>query len=178
MAEIGLVASIVGIAATGVQLSVTLFTFAETVSAADKQIKDIARDVSLTSSVLEELGNNLRRDEKAKLCSDKAIDTAKSIVRECSEVFTEINTALETSMKKTSASAKGATKGQKIVISKFDRLKWPFQQPKMELLRTNLERLKSTLLLMLNVLTYARNVRAEYARPLHIYYRLWMTYLL
>jgi hypothetical protein len=33
----------------------------------------------------------------------------------------------------------------------------------MEVLRSNLERLKSTLVLMLNVLTYAKDLRAEYA---------------
>ena len=50
----------------------------------------------------------------------------------------------------------------KVVLNAVEKLKWPFLQPKMELLRGNLERLKSTLVLMLNVLTYARGLREEY----------------
>lgn len=162
MAEIGLIASIVGIAGVGVKLSITLFSFAETVNTADRQIKDIARDVSLTSSVLEELGKNLERDLQTKLCSDKAIETTKDVLRECSYVFTEIDLALNKSMKKISASATTPhSKGQKLRLTGIGRLAWPFLQPKMDLLRSNLERLKSTLLLMLNVLTYARKIKVE-----------------
>ena len=40
----------------------------------------------------------------------------------------------------------------------LERLKWGYLQPKLELLRTNLDRLKSTLLLMLNVIAYAKQV--------------------
>lgn len=53
-------------------------------------------------------------------------------------------------------------KGGKIVLSAVKGLKWPFLQPKMQELRANLERLKSTLVLMLNMLTYARNVQIQY----------------
>jgi hypothetical protein len=53
------------------------------------------------------------------------------------------------------------------VISKYvesgrlrlvDRLKWPYVEKKANLLRANLERLKSTLILMLEVLKYARRI--------------------
>ena len=60
MAEIGLIASVVGIAGAGLKLSITLYTFSETVATATSDIKNIARDVSLTSAVLEELGRNLK----------------------------------------------------------------------------------------------------------------------
>lgn len=40
----------------------------------------------------------------------------------------------------------------------FEKLKWPFKQPKMELLRSNLDRLRASLTLMLQVLSYARDV--------------------
>lgn len=161
MAEIGLVGTIVGLATTGVKLSLTLYTFSETVSAADKDIKNIARDVSLTSAVLEELGANLRQDEQAKLYSNKALQTAGEVVEECEAVFKDLDAVMRKTMAER-VSKKGIRTG-KSSLSFLDKLKWLFMQPKVEFLRTNLERLKSTLLLMLNVLTYARDLRAGYA---------------
>jgi hypothetical protein len=63
MAEIGLIASVIGVAGAGLKLSITLYTFSETVATAADSIKAIAKDVSLTSAVLEELGSNLKHDE-------------------------------------------------------------------------------------------------------------------
>lgn len=172
MAEIGLVASVVQIADTGIKLSITLYTFAETVLTADKSIREIASDVSLTSSVLEELGNNLKKDRKSRLCSENAVRTAEGIVNECAVIFNEINGTLETALEKIKPRAgteKGKGKeshgGRKLAVAALERLKWPFLQPKMQLLRSNLDRLKSTLVLMLNVITYARKVSEEYVLP-------------
>ena len=102
-----------------------------------------AKDVALTSAVLNELSENLKDDKQNGIASDNAIKTADEVVHECSMVFREINTALE----------KGTGKGN--AKRSLGRLKWPFLQPRMELLRSNLERLKSTLILMLHVLAYA-----------------------
>lgn len=44
----------------------------------------------------------------------------------------------------------------------MERLKWPFLKGRIEFPRSNLERLKSTLVLMLNVITYARQVSEKY----------------
>lgn len=174
MAEIGLVASVIQIADTGIKLSITLYTFAETVLTADKSIKEIASDVSLTSSVLEELGQNLKKDQKSRLCSDNAVRTAEGIVKECGIIFKQINETLQTTLNKIKPPAgggkgkgkgkDGAQGGRTMAVAALERLKWPFLQPKMQLLRSNLDRLKSTLVLMLNVITYARKVAEEYVR--------------
>ncbi|ETI28831.1 hypothetical protein G647_01283 [Cladophialophora carrionii CBS 160.54] len=159
MAEAGLVATIIGIAGAGVKLSITLYTFAETVATASSEIKNVARDVSLTSSVLEQLGAHLEQDEDAKLYSGSAVETVKDVMTECEVVFQEIEGVLA---KATDSVAKRwPRKGGKVALSAMDRLKWPFLQPKMALLRSNLERLKSTLMLVLNVLIYARDSRVE-----------------
>lgn len=158
MAEVGLIGTIVGIASAGIKLSITLYTFSETVSTAHTEIKNVARDVSLTSAVLEELGASLRQDDQAKLYSGSALRTAKDVVKECEAVFNDINLVMGKAMD--SASKRGVKKGR-LALSALEKLKWPFLQPKMEMLRGNLERLKSTLVLMLNVLTYARDLRAE-----------------
>lgn len=159
MAEIGLIGTIVGIASAGIKLSITLYTFSETVSTAQAEIKNVARDVSLTSAVLEELGASLRQDDEAKLYSGSALRTATDVVKECEGVFNDINLVMGKAMD--SASKRGIKKG-KLALSALDKLKWPFLQPKMDMLRGNLERLKSTLVLMLSVLSYARDLRAEY----------------
>lgn len=174
MAEIvGLVASVAQIANNGIKLSITLYTFAETVLRADKLIREIASDVSLTSSVLEELGQNLKKDQKSRLCSQNAVKTAEGIVKECAAIFNDINGTLETTLEKIKPRAgserngrDGAHGGRKRAVAAYERLKWPFLQPKMQLLRSNLDRLKSTLVLMLNVITYARKVSEEYVLPL------------
>jgi len=174
MAEIGLVASVVQIADTGIKLSITLYTFAETVLTADKSIKEIASDVSLTSSVLEELGQNLKKDQKSRLCSENAVKTAEGIVKECAAIFKEINETLQITLNKIKPTAggykakgkDGSHGGKKMAVAALERLKWPFLQPKMQLLRGNLDRLKSTLVLMLNVITYARKVSEEYVMRL------------
>ncbi|KAK5233538.1 hypothetical protein LTR47_005160 [Exophiala xenobiotica] len=158
MAEIGLVGTVVGLASAGVKLSLTLYTFSETVSSAGTDIKNIARDVSLTSSVLKELGTNLEQDDQTKLYSSSALQTAKEVVRECESVFIDLEKVMQKAMERTS---KKASKPGKLTLSAFDKLTCPFLQPKMEVLRSNLERLKSTLVLMLNVLTYAKDLRAE-----------------
>ncbi|EON69979.1 hypothetical protein W97_09244 [Coniosporium apollinis CBS 100218] len=154
MAEpVSIVASVVGIASAGIKLSTTLYTYAETAFHADGSIKDIARDVSLTSSVMGELGTLLQQDTKVNLCSQSALQTITKAVTGCNTVFNQIGDALEKSLKKTQDGKKK--------LSALQRLKWPLLEPRMRLLQSNLESLKSTLLLMLNVLKYARDVAVK-----------------
>lgn len=137
-------------------------------STAHDDVKNIARDVSLTSSVLNELAANLKNDEQARLYSGTALATAQTVVKDCEGVFGEIEAALRKAMERMSKGEVGSgekrKKGGKVVLSAIEKLKWPFLQPKTVLLRGNLERLKSTLVLMLNVLTYVRKVQTEYKK--------------
>lgn len=87
MAEFAAVASIIQIADIGFRLSVKLVTFAETVASADQAIISTSKDVSLTSSVLKEVGENLKKDQSFRIYSENAVSTATAIVTECSEVF-------------------------------------------------------------------------------------------
>ncbi|KAI9882407.1 MAG: hypothetical protein M1823_005846 [Watsoniomyces obsoletus] len=164
MAELGIAASIVGIASAGARLSTSLYTFAETASWAGNSVKAIALEISLVSAVLEQLGDNLKQDVVATICSSKGVEMTQTIVRECSEVYTEIDAALQKSISSARKNP-NPSKGQKIVISLSERLKWPFLQPKMQLLSGNLERLKLTLLLMLNVLLYGKKISEENRKP-------------
>ena len=64
MAEMGLVASVVSHRRCDLRLSITLYTFSKTLAIATKSIQSIAKDISLTSAVLEALGANLKQGEQ------------------------------------------------------------------------------------------------------------------
>jgi hypothetical protein len=154
MAGLGVIASVIQIADVGLRLSIKLYTFGEIVASADRSVISISKDVSLTSSVLKELGQVLDKDGKAHLLSKNAVDTAGTVVNECLEVFQEMESILVKKLPNLSTQS-GRTPKPALLL---ERLRWPYLQPKLRLLRSNLDRLKSTLLLMLNVITYARQV--------------------
>ena len=159
MAEVGVIASIVQIADIGLRLSIKLYTFGEIVSTADKSVISISKDVFLTSSVLKELGNILKEDLQSRICSENAIHTADDIVKECMGVFEEMESILVKKLPQLGCNEKEKAKRAKVLL---ERLRWPYLQPKLELMRSNLERLKSTLNLMLNVITLARQQANRY----------------
>ena len=156
MAEIGAVAAIIQVAEVGLRLSTTLFTFAETVAKADKAVNAISKDVSQTSSVLTELADILKKDNGPRAYSSKAVDSAIAIVKECSETFLEFENLLIE--KVPNLSSRNRTKASRTVVA-MERFKWPYLQPRMNLLQSNLDRLKSSLLVILNVISLARTMK-------------------
>ena len=156
MAELGAIAAIIQVADTGLRLSTTLFTFAETVAHADKSINTISKDVSLTSAVLKELANILTQDKSTRAYSDTAIESAIAVVNECSGLFQELHSMLVEKLPKHSS-------GPRVKVSRttlaLERLKWPYLQSKMNILQSNLDRLKSSLLVILNVISLAKMMK-------------------
>ena len=80
MAELGIIASVVQIADVGLRLSIKMYAFGETVASADTSVLSMSKDVSLTSSVLKELGQILGNDRESRLLSENAVQTANGIV--------------------------------------------------------------------------------------------------
>jgi hypothetical protein len=80
-----------------------------------------------------------------KLCKTETLTTTKSIADECQASFQELDDVIR----------KYVESGRLRLV---DRPKWPYVEKKVNLLRANLERLKSTLILMLEVLKYARRI--------------------
>lgn len=147
------------IADVGLRLSIKLYTFGEIVASADRSVISISKDVSLTSGVLKELGQILDKDRESRTLSENALQTADGIVKECLEVFQEMETILVKKLPNLEGRGKeGRGERVKRATAMLERLKWGYLQPKLQLLRSNLDRLKSTLLLMLNVITYAEQV--------------------
>ena len=165
MAELGIIASVVQIADVGLRLSIKLYTFGEIVASADRSVISISKDVSLTSGVLKELGQILDSDRETRTFSPNAVQTADGIVKECLGVFQEMESMLVKKLpllaQGDSGDGKSGQRANKATVM-LERLKWGYLQPKLQLLRSNLDRLKSTLLLMLNVITYARQVSGKY----------------
>jgi len=145
---LGIAASVIQIADLGGKLSVKLFTFSRKIQNAHKSIDSISQDIAATGAVLTELGNELNKKDNVRLCSPAAIDTTRSLVDSCNKLFTELNEAID-----------GSGNGHKLIVGLKQRLKFPFLEPQIELLRSNLERLKTSLLVVLNVLILAEQLR-------------------
>lgn len=145
---LGVPASVVQIADLGARLSVKLFVFSRKIKSADKSIDTISQDIAATGAVLQQFGKELSKDENAQLCSKEAISTTQSLVDGCRKVFAELDDALD-----------GRVSNNSVVTSWRQRLKFPFLEAQIELLRSNLERLKSSLLVLLNVLIFAAQVK-------------------
>ena len=76
---LSITASIIAVAGAGARLATTLYTYSDTAFRADKSLKSIAQDVSLTSAVINELGGVLKEDDGPALCSDNAVRTARDV---------------------------------------------------------------------------------------------------
>ena len=160
MAQLAAAASIIQIADVGFRLGVKLFAFAETVANADKAIIFTSKDVSLTSSVLKEVGEVLKKDQAFRTYSSEAIQTAAAVVEECSEVFKEMEQILVEKVPNIHSEHGGRLSR---VTTTLERFKWSYWQPRLQLLRSNLDILRSTLLVMLNVITYQRLIRLKFS---------------
>jgi hypothetical protein len=155
LAFLGVVASVAQLADYGFKLSIKLFAYSEAVSKADKTIQSLSNEVSLTSAVLKELGTILQ-EEEAKYVSRTAVEATQGTVQECFSVFEQLNSTLEKSTKGM------GERGFSMKMKMAEKLKFPFLEPKIELLRSNLDRLKSSLTLMLQVLSYAKDISGRY----------------
>jgi hypothetical protein len=90
------VASLVQLADYGFRLRVKLFTFREAMYSANKSIRTVSIDVSLTSTVLNSSAKYSRLIRL--IMSDRVIDAANQTVVECLAIFEELYKALEKSM--------------------------------------------------------------------------------
>ncbi|KEF52462.1 uncharacterized protein A1O9_11304 [Exophiala aquamarina CBS 119918] len=138
---LGIAASVLQIADLGGILSVD---FPSSYIPSLERLKDIAA----TGAVLQQLASVLEKDEKLRLCSDQAIEITKGLVADCKQIFSELDDALD-----------NRTTGNKYISAWKDRLKFPCIELQIDLLQSNLERLKSSLVVMLNVLVYAEQLR-------------------
>ena len=99
-----------------------------------------------------------------KLYRADVYDTSLLIVKECKGVFSEIEEVLKKSSKD------GWTIDKGISLDRVGKFMWLFRKSRVQLLRGNLESLKSTILVELAVLNYAEKVSssAEYCSSIGV----------
>ncbi|KAG7008204.1 hypothetical protein G7Y79_00006g018240 [Physcia stellaris] len=128
MAELTAVAFMIQIADIGFRLSLKLFTFAQTVAKADEAILSTSKDVSLTCSVLKEVGEVLKADESSRTYSASAVGTATAIVTECSDVFKEMEQILVERVPNIKSSCRDKIMTT-IALKPWERFKWSTATP-------------------------------------------------
>lgn len=145
---IGLASSVIQIADVGLKLSVKLFTFTRKIKSADKGIDALSHEIAATGAVLQELGSTLSDKGYVQLCSPQAIATATNLLNDCRDVFQRLGRVID--------SPEAGRKGK---VSLRQRFHFTFLASEIEELRANLERLKSSLLVILQVLVLAEQLR-------------------
>lgn len=101
------------------------------------------------------MGQELQKEDQLQICSAEAVATARILVNECYNVFDDLNASLDFKAPK-----------NKVVAAWKQKVKSPLVEPQVELLKINLERLKSSLLVILNVLIFAEQFRNQQALPI------------
>lgn len=159
MDGVSVAASILGIAAAGFQVSIKLVTLTNQISTASERVNSIRDDVSLTSGVLHQLGELMNPKSTGdggdgiSIFSQGGLETTRTSAAMCERIFQEV----ENEAKKASEQIGGTRKlnGGKIKLSRMEKAKWPFLQPRIDVLKTDLREAKGTLMLMLQVTSLA-----------------------
>ena len=150
MAEIGIVASVIGIVGAGTKLSIVLFDFAASVGAAGRELQGVATEISGLCSVLKQLQTVLENAHFHP--SPEAIESAQRIIEQCLKVFTQLDDVVGELRR---------VKGDDLFpsVDFVGKVKWTFsKKSKVLMLRSTLEACKSTLSVMLVTMLLAERV--------------------
>lgn len=133
----------------GTKLSVKLFSFYRQVKNANESIQLLSNEVALVSAILRELGDNLKDENASKICSDEAFRTLTRVLDQCRDVLGQIERVTD------NFNQPGKNRFQQVT----EKFRLVLVDPALEPLKFNLESLKSTMLLLLNVIMYAVQIR-------------------
>ena len=150
MAELSIVASVIGIVGAGTKLSIAIFDFAASVGRAGRDLQHVAIEISDLCSVLKQL--QILLEHAHFQTSRTAIEAAERIIRQCSRVFAEIGEVVGELRR---------ARGDDLFpsVDFVSKVKWTFsKKAKVLMLRSTLEACKSTLNVMLTTLLLAERV--------------------
>ncbi|KAM0800716.1 hypothetical protein BDR22DRAFT_230643 [Usnea florida] len=139
MAEIGIAASIISVAAFGVSVATTLYETADIMKNANPQITALAKHVTQFTAVLNHMGQMLETEKIN--CSKEVLRDIKKIKHSCKRTFREI---------------KSTVKAQR-----FQRLMWLFKRTKAMELEARLDSQQSMLQCMIHTLTVSKLSRMD-----------------
>ncbi|KAL8685115.1 MAG: hypothetical protein Q9224_005957, partial [Gallowayella concinna] len=141
--------TIIGIAGTGFRLSLVLNAVGVEMATADIEIQSIARAISEYAFTLKQLALTL---EFAKsIATQSAMETAKQIADQSRAVFDDIKEMTELNQKKDD-------RGNLQSIAVAQRVKWCFKKQRVNYLLGQLESLKLSLSIMLQVLQMGQSI--------------------
>ncbi|KIV87840.1 hypothetical protein PV11_03359 [Exophiala sideris] len=150
MADAAAVASILGIASFGIQLTQTLYTFGCNVSSAREESNYIARHVDLYSNVLDILTDRLEDEEP--ILSSAAFDLIDELQYQSQDLFLKIEQSLP------------SPKNGKDDISFLKKVKWNVTKSRVALLVGELDYLRSTVHLLVTIIFTGRKIRSRSKR--------------
>ena len=159
-------ASILGIATAGLQVSIKLVSFATQVGTASDRITAIGNDVSLVAGLLQQLGELMGEKTSEggiSIFNQAGLDTTMHSANMCNRIFKDLQQAVFKASTQLRESKK--VMGGKFKLSATEKAKWPFLQPKIDMLRQDLQEAKGTLMLMLQVTSLAFSKRMARATP-------------
>lgn len=144
----GVASSVLEVSDLAAKISVRLFALSRKIKDAIKPIEALSKDIASTGAVLNQLGNQLKKGDDVQVGSSTLVISVNDLVEECSNIFDSIDKALD-----------GNTSGSKAILGLQHYVHIASLEPQLVLLETNLERLKTPLALMLNVLIYAEQLK-------------------
>ena len=145
MAEIGIAASIVGITTFGIKLAHHLYDFGSTASSAREQSDYVARHVTLYTKALDLLRERL--DDDQPIHSRRALDLVEKLYDQSYELFYRLRDLLPERRRR----------GRDLSFVK--KIKWNFKRSKVELLVGEIDYLKGTVHLLVDVLYAGKTIR-------------------
>jgi hypothetical protein len=152
MAEAAAVATVVGIASFGIQLTKILYDFGSTVSGAREETSYIARHVDLYANVLDILTERI--DDEEPILTDAALDLIEELHFQSNELFAKIQDLLP------------GAKASNDDVSFLERVKWNFRKSKVALLVGELDYLRSTVHLLVTIVFTGRKIQRSKCVPL------------
>lgn len=139
MAEIGIAASIISVAAFGVSVATTLYETADIMIHASPQIRALAKHVTQFTAVLNHMGQMLETEKIN--CSKEVLRDIQKIKRSCKRTFREIRATVR--------------------AQRFRRLMWLFKRTKAMELEARLDSQQSMLQCMRNLEERSRTLIHE-----------------
>lgn len=150
----GITSSIIGVAGAGFRLSVILHVVCSEVTSAGQEIHSISKGISLFSLMLKQVGQALQAPDS--IHTHEAELAAKQITDECQQVFNEIEYMLD--------QVRIRRQDESYAPTTFQKFQWAFKKNKVTYLLAQLESLKLSLSVMLQILQLAKLMAAPTKR--------------
>ncbi|KAL8862022.1 MAG: hypothetical protein Q9178_001477 [Gyalolechia marmorata] len=123
MDGVSIAASLLAISGAGCQIAIKLYTLATQISTASERISSISNDVSLTSGVLQQLGELMTTKathDGTTIFSQGGLDTTRKSAAMCENIFNDIDQAAKDASQQIRARRKLA--GGKITLTNSEKL--------------------------------------------------------